>query len=61
MKLQSSLDSEKGVEEIRRSIKEIATKTVLGKDFTAAIMMQESNGCIRFHTTAGLHPNPGFS
>jgi hypothetical protein len=53
-------NSEEEIEEIRKSIEEMAAETKLDKTFIAAIMMQESNGCTRVHTTVHSHPNPGL-
>ena len=53
-------NSDKEIEEIRKSIEKMAAETRLDKTFIAAIMMQESNGCTRVHTTVYTHPNPGL-
>jgi hypothetical protein len=53
-------NSDKEIEDMRKSIEEMAAETKLDKTFIAAIMMQESNGCTRVHTTALSHSNPGL-
>lgn len=53
-------NSETEIATMRSSIEEVAAETNLDKTFIAAIMMQESNGCTRVHTTYGTHPNPGL-
>lgn len=53
-------NSEAEIAIMKSSIEEVATETNLDKTFIAAIMMQESNGCTRVHTTYHTHPNPGL-
>jgi len=53
-------DSDEEIEEIRESIEKLAAETGLDKTFIAAIMMQESRGCTRVHTTVEAHSNPGL-
>jgi hypothetical protein len=53
-------NSDTEIDTIKSSIEELATETKLDKTFIAAIMMQESNGCTRVHTTYNSHPNPGL-
>lgn len=45
---------------IYNSIKDVSQSTGVDPRFILAIMMQESNGCVRVHTTSYSHDNPGL-
>lgn len=45
---------------IYKYIKEVSQSTGVDPRFMLAIMMQESNGCVRVHTTSYSHDNPGL-
>ncbi|KAM0714545.1 hypothetical protein Q7P37_009841 [Cladosporium fusiforme] len=45
---------------IKSAIEDISVSSGVDKSFILAIMMQESNGCVRAPTTAYSHANPGL-
>lgn len=53
-------NSDEENEAIYNSIKEVSQSTGVDNRFILAIMMQESNGCVRVHTTSYSHDNPGL-
>ncbi|ATY65793.1 muramidase, putative [Cordyceps militaris] len=53
-------NSEAEVSAIRDGILKVATETGVDSRFILAIIMQESTGCVRVHSTVGSHRNPGL-
>jgi hypothetical protein len=53
-------NSEDEIKDLKASIQEVAESTGIDSRFIMAIMMQESNGCVRAPTTAYSHANPGL-
>ncbi|KAM3073688.1 hypothetical protein ACMFMG_004428 [Clarireedia jacksonii] len=53
-------NSEDEIKDLKESIQEVSQSTGIDSRFIMAIMMQESNGCVRAPTTAYSHANPGL-
>lgn len=53
-------NSDQELANIRSAIEDISVSSSVHKSFILAIMMQESNGCVRAPTTAYSHANPGL-
>ena len=53
-------DSSQETDDIRQAIEDAASATHLDHRFILAIMMQESNGCVRVPTTGNGVTNPGL-
>ena len=52
-------DSEQEISDIKSSITSVASSYGVDERFILAIMMQESNGCVRVPTTDNGVTNPG--
>jgi hypothetical protein len=53
-------NSDQELDDIKSSIEDVASSTGVDKTFVLAIMLQESNGCVRVQTTSYSHANPGL-
>lgn len=53
-------NSDNELANIRSAIEDISVSSGVHKSFILAIMMQESNGCVRAPTTTYSHANPGL-
>ena len=53
-------DSGSEIDEIESTIQAISSQNNVDSRFILAIIMQESNGCVRAPTTFGSVPNPGL-
>lgn len=53
-------DSAEEIKDIKSSIQKVAKETSVDPRFILAIIMQESNGCVRVPTTNGGVVNPGL-
>jgi len=53
-------NSEQELGDIKQSIEDVSSSTGVDKTFVLAIMLQESNGCVRVKTTSYSHANPGL-
>jgi hypothetical protein len=53
-------NSDQELDDIKSSIKDVSSSTGVDKTFILAIMLQESNGCVRVQTTSYSHANPGL-
>ena len=52
-------DAQSEIDEIESAVQAISSQTGVDNRFILAIIMQESNGCVRAPTT-GTIPNPGL-
>jgi hypothetical protein len=46
--------------DLHDAIQSVASSANIDPRFVLAVMMQESSGCVRVHTTTGSRPNPGL-
>ena len=53
-------NSPEEISQIKSAIKSVALATKVDHRFILAIIMQESKGCVRIHTTKYAHRNPGL-
>lgn len=53
-------NSDEEIDNIKSSIEDVSSETGVDKAFVLAMMMQESNGCVRVKTTSYSHANPGL-
>ena len=53
-------NSDQELDDIKSSIEDVSSSTGVDKTFVLAIMLQESNGCVRVQTTSYSHANPGL-
>jgi len=53
-------NSDQELDDIKSSVEDISSSTGVDKTFMLAIMLQESNGCVRVQTTSYSHANPGL-
>jgi hypothetical protein len=53
-------NSDEELDDIKSSIEDVSSSTGVDKTFILAIMLQESNGCVRVQTTSYSHANPGL-
>jgi hypothetical protein len=53
-------NSDQELDDIKSSIDDVSSSTGVDKTFVLAIMLQESNGCVRVQTTSYSHANPGL-
>lgn len=53
-------NSDQEISDIKDAIIQVSRETGVDKAFSLAVMMQESNGCVRVKTTSWAHENPGL-
>jgi hypothetical protein len=53
-------DTEDEIQELQDAINQVAQETMVDHRFILAIVMQESNGCVRVHDTGNGVTNPGL-
>jgi hypothetical protein len=53
-------NSDQELDDIKSSIEDVSSSTGVDKTFILAVMLQESNGCVRVQTTSYSHANPGL-
>jgi len=53
-------NSDQELDDIKSSIEDVSSSTRVDKTFILAIMLQESNGCVRVQATSYSHANPGL-
>ncbi|QKX59671.1 uncharacterized protein TRUGW13939_06811 [Talaromyces rugulosus] len=53
-------DTDDEIQELQDAINQVAQETFVDHRFILAIVMQESNGCVRVHTTGNGVVNPGL-
>ncbi|KAH8706017.1 hypothetical protein BGW36DRAFT_285615 [Talaromyces proteolyticus] len=53
-------DSDDEIQELQDAINQVAQETFVDHRFILAVVLQESNGCVRVHTTGNGVTNPGL-
>ena len=53
-------NSDQELEDMKAAIEDVSSSAGVDKTFVLAIMLQESNGCVRVQTTSYSHANPGL-
>jgi len=53
-------DSDDEIQSLQDAINQVAQETFVDHRFILAVVLQESNGCVRVHTTGNGVVNPGL-